>query len=212
VRKYTLRLRAERQDETRQRIIDAAVELHTTVGPARTTDLAIAGRAGVTRRTFYRHFPDDVALFKACTAHAMEKWPAPDSGAWRRIRNPAERLAVALRDLYAFYGVAGRGLIVTARDAPLLRPGLIPTPSRADLLRAAISVLPTGWGVRGRRRQILRAAIAHATSVTTWQSLVVQQGMTDGEAVEILTAMVIAASGLMGAIASQWQPRRPRSG
>lgn len=186
-----LNRRAERQDETRRRIVDAAVELHTTVGPAHTTDLAIAERAGVTRRTFYRHFPDEVSLFKACTGHTMDTSPPPDSAPWRRIADPAQRLAVALRELYAFYRIAGAGLIVIMRDAPLLRAELRPNPSRADLLRAMTGVLLKGWGVRGRQREVLRAVIAHATSVNTWQSLVVQQRLTSEEAVGLLVKLVV---------------------
>src|SRR4029077_8780836 len=102
-----------------------------------------------------------------------ETWPPPDSGAWRRIVDPTERLAVALRALYAFYRIAGSGLIVVMRDAPLLRPELRPKPSRADLLRAMTPVLLEGWGARGRRRVVLAAVIAHATSVDTWRSLIV---------------------------------------
>src|ERR1700704_6413132 len=158
-RKYTLRRRAERQDETRQKIVDAAVELHTTVGPAHTTDMAIAERAGVTRRTFYRHFPDEISLFKACTGHTMDLWPPPDSSPWCRIGDPAERLTAALRELYAYYRIAGPGLTVIMRDARLLRRELIPKPGRADLLRAMTGVLLEGWRVRARRREILRATI-----------------------------------------------------
>lgn len=171
------------------------MELHTTIGPAHTTDLAIAERAGVTRRTFYRHFPDEVSLFKACTGHTMDTWPPPDPNAWRRITDPTERLAVALRTLYAYYRIAGRGLIVIMRDAPLLRPELRPKPSRADLLRAMTDVLLEGWGVRGRRRVVLEAVIAHATSVDTWHSLIEQQRLSDNEAIGVLTAMVVDAVG-----------------
>lgn len=193
-RKYVLNRRAVRQDETRRKIVEAAVELHTTVGPAHTTDLAIADRAGVTRRTFYRHFPDEVSLFKACTGHTMESSPPPDSAPWRRIGDPAERLKVALRELYAFYGVAGAGLVVIMRDAPLLRAELRPSPSRADLLRAMADVLLKGWPVRGRQRDVLRAVIAHATSIGTWQSLVVQQHLTSEEAVERLVDLVVTTA------------------
>jgi AcrR family transcriptional regulator len=189
-----LNRRAERQDETRRKIVEAAVELHTTVGPAHTTDLAIAERAGVTRRTFYRHFPDEVSLFKACTGHTMETSPPPDSSLWRRIADPAQRLAVALRELYAFYRIAGAGLIVIMRDAPLLRAELRPNPNRADLLRAMTGVLLKGWGVRGRQRDLLRAVIAHATSVNTWQSLVVQQRLTSEEATGLLVKLVAMAA------------------
>lgn len=124
----------------------------------------------------------------------MENWPPPDSKPWRRISDPAERLAVALRELYAYFSVAGPGLIVIMRDAPLLRPELRPDPSRVDLLHAMTDVLVEGWGVRGRRRGVVRAAIAHATSVTTWQSLVAQQGLTEQEAVALLVGLVRAAT------------------
>jgi AcrR family transcriptional regulator len=208
-RKYVLKRRAERQDETRKRIVDAAVDLHTTIGPAHTTDLAIAKRARVTRRTFYRHFPDEVSLFRACTGHSLEKWPMPDPGAWRRISDPEERLGLAMRELYAVYRVAGHRFVILARDAPLLRPGLLPKPGRAELIMAMNGVLMEGWPARGRRREVLRAAIAHATSITTWQSLVEQQGLSDEEAISVLIGMVNAA--ISGDIA----PRRvanPRSG
>ena len=93
-RTYELKQRAERQQETRRRIVEAAVEIHTTLGPARTTVTAIAERAGVTRPTVYAHFADDHSLFQACSAHVREthrrpirppgaRSPVPAS-AWRR--------------------------------------------------------------------------------------------------------------------------------
>ena len=193
-RTYTLKQRAENQIATRRKIVEAAVDLHTTVGPAHTTDLAIAERAGVTRRTFYRHFPDEVSLFHACTSHVLEKWPGPNSSAWRQITKPEERLATALRDLYAFYRTAGPGLAVIQRDSSLLRPGLIPRPGRADLMRDLNNVLVDGWRAQGRRRHLIRGAITHATSVATWHSLVVQQKLSAEEAVRLLAAMVVDAA------------------
>jgi len=189
-RKYVLKRRAERQDETRKRI------------------LAIAQRARVTRRTFYRHFPDEVSLFRACTGHSLAKWPMPDPSAWQRISDPEERLARALRELYAVYRTAGRRFVVLARDAPLLRPGLLPKPGRAELVMAMNGVLMEGWPARGRRRDVLRAAIAHTTSITTWQSLVEQQGLSDEEAISVLTGMVTAA--IAGDVASR-RAANPRS-
>src|SRR6476620_7794449 len=66
-RRYELKRRAERQDETRQRIVDATIELHQTIGAAQTTVSEIAKRAGVGRVTVYRHFPDEETLFNACS-------------------------------------------------------------------------------------------------------------------------------------------------
>jgi AcrR family transcriptional regulator len=193
-RKYVLNRRAERQDETRERIVDAAVALHHTIGPAHTTDVAIAERAGVTRRTFYRHFPDELSLFRACTSHSFEKWPPPQPDKWRRVADPVERLRLALGELYAYYRVAGSGLVVIMRDRGLLRAELLALPGRADRLREMSGVLLEPWKARGRRRQVLAAALVHATAVTTWQSLVAQQRLTDEEAVRLLTAMVLAAA------------------
>ena len=50
-------------------IVAAAVALHGRVGPANTTVSAIAEAAGATRVTVYPHFPDEDALFAACTSH-----------------------------------------------------------------------------------------------------------------------------------------------
>ena len=77
-RKYELKQRAEEMAETRRRITEAAVDLHRTVGPARTTLSAIAKRAGVQRHTVYRHFPTETELFGACSAHYFTANPWPD--------------------------------------------------------------------------------------------------------------------------------------
>ena len=192
-KRYELKRRAERQEETRQRIVEAAVALHTTVGPLRTTDAAIAERAAVTRVTFYRHFPDDVSLFKACTTHGLVRWPLPDAAAWARIGDPAERLRSALLELYAYYRVAGDGLVVILRDLPRMRPELRVSPNRTEVLRAMVPVLARGWGARGRQASVGRAAVEHGLSVFTWDSLVRRGGLSDGEAVSLLVTLVVAA-------------------
>src|SRR4051812_47652832 len=101
-RPYQLKRRAQRQEQTRQRIVDAAVELHTTLGPAQTSIQAIADRAGVTRPTVYAHFPDSRSLLMACSGHVATTMPPPDASAWAVIDDPAERLRVALGEVYAY--------------------------------------------------------------------------------------------------------------
>src|SRR5947209_15518613 len=107
IRSYRMQRRAESQERTRQRITESAVELHRTVGPSRTTISAVAARAGVRRSTVYRHFPDEEALFDACTAHWAQTNPPPDLAAWTAVKNPDERLRLALPELYAFYRRTG---------------------------------------------------------------------------------------------------------
>src|SRR5438309_11470297 len=103
-RSYRMQRRAELQRQTRLRITESAVALHGTVGPSRTSISAVAAHAGVRRSTVYRHFPDEAALFDACTAHWAAANPPPDLDAWARIESADERLDVALSELYAFYG------------------------------------------------------------------------------------------------------------
>src|SRR3954471_9720285 len=95
-RKYELKQRADEMAATRLRITEAAVELHGTVGPARTTVSAVAERAGVQRHTVYRHFPTDRDLFAACSAHLGETHPWPDPSGW-------SGLADGLDQLYRWY-------------------------------------------------------------------------------------------------------------
>src|SRR6478609_25367 len=102
-RTYTLKRRAEQQAETRQRIVEAAVDLHGTVGPALTTFSMVAEHAGVQRHTLYAHFPDERSLLMACSASSLERDPLPDAGAWRMIDDRGERLRVGLRAVYDWY-------------------------------------------------------------------------------------------------------------
>src|SRR3954465_1979840 len=109
-RKYQQKRRAEQQAGTRHRIVEAMVDLHREVGPARTTISAIAERAGVERLTVYRHFPHEAAMFRACTTHYATQVPGPDAAMWAGIEEPAERLRSALHQFYDYYRRGGGGL------------------------------------------------------------------------------------------------------
>jgi AcrR family transcriptional regulator len=166
------------------------VELHGTVGPARTTMTAVAERAGVQRQTVYRHFADEEELLAACSAHFAARHPWPDAGRWRAIADPAERLRVGLDELYAWYEVTGSMWTRVLRDETLVA-ALGPTlaPLRAYLDDAA-HALAAGWGVRGRRRAMLLAATRHAVDFHTWRSLAHDGGVSRAGVVELTSAMV----------------------
>lgn len=194
-RTYELKRRAEQQEETRRRIVDAAVELHTRLGPARTSVAAIAERAGVTRPTVYAHYPDAGALFRACSGHVRETVPSPDPDPWRSIDDPAERLQTALRGLYAYYARLEQLLENVERDLPLV-PVLREINSyRVRYLEDVRTVLLAGWPGRGRAKTRLRRAIGHALEFGTWQSLVRRQGCRTEEAVQLMVAFVRSALG-----------------
>src|SRR5689334_5433138 len=102
-RQYRMKRRAELEAATRRRITESTVELHGTVGPAHTSISAIAEHAGVRRSTVYRHFPDETALFAACSSHWRTANPVPELRDWEAIDDPGARLRTALEQLYAHY-------------------------------------------------------------------------------------------------------------
>ena len=197
-RTYELKQRAERQEETRRRIVEAAVELHTTVGPSRATVKAIAERAGVTRPTVYAHFPDLRSLFQACSGHVRETVPPPDPGAWRAVTDPGDRLETALRDLYAYYERLEPLLENVQRDAAVMPVVAEMNAYRVRYLEEARGLLLDGWPGRGGARARRRRAIGHALDFGTWQSLVRRQGCRPDEAVQLMLAFVRAAADAPG--------------
>jgi len=187
-RPYTKTRRAELEQQTRERITEAAVELHGSLGPAQTTISAIAKRADVQRATVYRHFPDEEALFAACSAHWRAQNEPPDLAAWAAIADPADRLAVALTELYAWYARTHRMLELLIRDLPLV-PAVQTQFRLPGYLDAAADVLLTGRPERGAARRRAHAALGHAVSFETWLSLVRQQGLTSAEAISLMERM-----------------------
>jgi AcrR family transcriptional regulator len=193
-RPYRMTRRAELEEQTRRRITESTVALHAEVGPAHTSISAIAERAGVRRSTVYRHFPNEEALFAACSAHWRAANPAPDPHTWTAIDDPAERTEAALRELYAFYRRTEPMYASLLRDEPL-----VPVVGRLlgdfhAYLRAIQDLLVAGRGLRGRAARSTRAAIGHALSFPTWQSLAQEQGLSDDDAVALMCRLIEGAA------------------
>jgi AcrR family transcriptional regulator len=193
-RTYRKRARARQEEETRRRIVEAAVDLHGSVGPARTTISAVAERAGVQRATLYRHFPDETALYGACSAHWAALHPVPDPAGWRSIADPDKRLRHALRELYAWYASDERMFFNIFRDAELVPALRAPVEASAQAMGEVLAEIARGRPERGRARKRVVAAIAHAASFATWQALVRGGGLTEDEAVTVAAGMVAAAA------------------
>lgn len=181
VRKYELKQRAEQVAETRQRILDATVELHTTVGPAATRIVEVARRAGVQRRTVYNHFPDDSALFAACSAHWRAQHPAPDPTTWIDLRQ-------GLRELYAWYRETEPMTANVLRDLELL-PALrrIVEPGLVAYLANVRRVLGEPFGRSAR----VEAAVAVAADFHVWQLMC---GLGDARASDLTAGLVELAA------------------
>jgi len=186
-RTYTLKRRAEQQAQTRQRIVEAAVDLHGSVGPAATSLSMVAERAGVQRHTLYAHFPDERSLALACSGLAVERDPLPDAAAWRAIRPAVERLRTGLGALYAWYDRNADLAACVLRDGE--HHAL--TKEMIDLrfgppMAACRAVLGEGLSTRQR------ALLALALSFFTWRTLVRESGLKQTAAVEAMARAVLA--------------------
>ena len=194
-RPYRKKKRAEREDETRQRITEAAVELHRTRGPAETAIADVAKLAGVSRMTVYNHFPTDVDLFTACSTHWASENPFPDYDSWAAIEDPSERVKRALQELYRWYRDKDDMLGKVFRDLPTL-PALkqvmegIWSAWVAELVRT----LSKGWPIRGTDRKALCSSLALAVDFNTWRVLT-ESGMSPSRAADLQSRMIIATFG-----------------
>jgi AcrR family transcriptional regulator len=193
-RPYRKKRRAELEDATRRRITESAVELHGTLGPSRTSLSAVAEHAGVRRSTLYRHFPDEAALFAACTAHWVALNPAPDLERWAAIEDPDKRLRVALQELYAHYRRTERMMENLLRDEETMPTVKQMFGGFRDYIATARGTLMGGRRARGAARQRVLAATGHALAFTTWRSLVREQGLDDSQAADLMCRFVGAAS------------------
>jgi AcrR family transcriptional regulator len=192
-RPYRMQRRAELAQETRRRITESAVELHGTLGPVRTSIGAIAEHAGVRRSTVYRHFPDERALFVACTGRWLADNPMPDLAGWRAVADFDERLQRALGELYAYYRGTRAMLENVQRDAAISPLVAEMSQGLREYMAAAREALMAGTRARGRRRRHLEAAVGHAIAFATWRSLAVDGGLDDDAAVRLMCRLVAAA-------------------
>jgi AcrR family transcriptional regulator len=189
-RSYTLKRRAEQQAETRQRIVEAAVDLHTSVGPAQTTISMVAERAGVQRHTVYAHFPDDRSLFMACSGLAHERDPLPEAEAWRSIEDRHERLRMGLSALYGWYERNAQLVASVLRDAEYHQ---LTRETAESSFGPSLAAYQEVLGAKLTMKQ--RAMLRLALSFFTWRTLVREGGLKQGAAV---SAMIQAIDGSNG--------------
>jgi AcrR family transcriptional regulator len=186
-RSYTLKRRAEQQAQTRQRIVEAAVDLHGSVGPAQTTISMVAERAGVQRHTVYAHFPDERSLLMACSGLTVERDPLPDAEPWRGLDDPAARLAAGLGALYGWYERNADLAACVLRDAEHHEPTREVTELRLGPPMAACRAV-LGAGLDDRQRALLELAL----SFHTWRTLVGEVGLDRDAAVAAMVRAIVA--------------------
>ncbi len=192
-RPYRMRRRAEQVDETRLRITEAAVRLHTSIGPASTSIASVADEAGVTRLTVYRHFADLESLFAACTAHWRARNPPPNAAAWLSIPDVQARARRAFGELYGWYAEHADELYPVYRDTAAM-PATAQREREATNHMLADAILGRGpgqsAGVAGGRH-VVDGVARHLVHFWTWRSLVVEQGLSNREAVDVAVSLLM---------------------
>lgn len=169
-RTYVLKARAERAAETRLRIVEAMVQLHQEVGPAKTTVSAIAERAGVERLTVYRHFRSETEMLDACSGLYFQRNPPPHPGLWTDETDPLARTSRGLQDIYAFFSRTAPMFDKVYRDVSDSEVVKKVMDTFDGHLRNLADDLASVWPPdprRARRTAILR----HAVKFQTWHSL-----------------------------------------
>jgi AcrR family transcriptional regulator len=193
-RKYEQKQRAAGQEATRRRIVEAAVELHESVGGEAATVTAIADRAGVGRLTVYRHFPDERSLLGACTGHYLSLNPPPSPAEWAEIADREERVRAALAAVYAYFerteGMMARAENESPTNAVLAE---LMTPFHAHWATMRDQLAPA-WSVDDAPNPLIAAAIGHALAFTTWRSLARLQGLSREHVITLMVEMVRAAA------------------
>jgi AcrR family transcriptional regulator len=194
-RKYELKVRAQRQQETRRRIVEATVELHREVGPARTTVAEIARRAGIRRMTVYDHFPDEADLFAACQARFLADHPPPDLTRALAQDDPHARVRAVVRALYRSYRARAPMTEKVLRDRAAL-PALDALLARTmdAQLNHLVDALAKGFGARGVRARRIHAVLSVALDFFTWQRLT-RKGLDDDAAAALMSDVVSHVGG-----------------
>lgn len=187
-RSYTLKRRAEQQAQTRRKIVEAAVDLHGTVGPARTSLSMVAERAGVQRNTLYSHFPDERSLLMACSALSLERDPPPDAAAWRDIADPAERLRTGLGAIYSWFSGGTEMLGCVLRDAE--QHAVV-----REVSELRYGPIVVGWHfVLGAELSPAQQALLHlALGFHSWRALVREAGLSNEQAAGLMAGVIISA-------------------
>ncbi|HLT44990.1 MAG TPA: helix-turn-helix domain-containing protein [Luteimonas sp.] len=183
-RPYRMRRRAEAQDQTRRRILEAVMQLHEEVGPKATSISAIAERAGVQRLTVYRHFPDDDALIQACSGEWIQRNPPPDPGRWQALADPPKQVRTALAEFYRYYRRTARMWSAVHRDAADVPALGEPMGGYAAVLDAVAGELAGPFSGRRAKAQA-RATLRHALEFPTWDALE-RQGLGDAAKVALV--------------------------
>jgi AcrR family transcriptional regulator len=180
-------------EDTRSRIVGAAMELHAEKGALATNWEDIAARAGVAPATVYRHFASLDQLIPACAQTVFDAigMDVLNEQQIERIyagaRSPSERLERYIRGTCDCYARGDGWLHAARREADLIpamnRAVEVQDKSNEVLVRAAF----TGYEVDDESVAVLTAL----TDFPFWRSLT-RGGISHPAAVRVICGLVQA--------------------
>ena len=193
-RSYNLGRRTASVEETRRRIAKAALNLHTTKGPAQTSMQDIARLADVSLVTVYRHFPTPDQLFQSCRRMFLEEHPLPTPESISGGSDLRDRVQRAITLFYSYYDEAGEQLWCIQRDADLI-PELLPgVELRQGRVKAVAEAALAPVHARPQMHKRMLTLLLLALDLGTWRHLVKFQGLTTQEATSLMTEAVLCGA------------------
>ena len=183
--------RAQKQADTRRRIVEASMHLHEEIGPRATTISAIAERAGVQRLTVYNHFPDETSVFQACTSHWLSLNPPPEPADWGGINDPMARFRAAISALYAYFSGTRKMWTAAFRDVDDVPALQAPMSDVSSYMAGIASDLVAAFGTASEQPK-LAPTIRHCLHFLTWSDLE-EQSLSDTEKLDLVCSWVDGA-------------------
>jgi len=183
-----MRRRSSVVEQTRQRIVDATVDLHNEKGVIGTSMQDIAERAGVALATVYRHFPSIEDLVPACGHRNMELNPLPTEAILDELHTGEECVPVAVEALYTHYERGRRPYEVGRAESVTL-----PVMARLmDEVAAHVAALVTA-ATRPFEPDAKRLGLAIGLcDFGVWRSLI-RAGLSTDEAATFTARFIVAA-------------------
>ena len=188
-RKYTKSKRADQQQGTRTRIVEAVVALHQELGPANTSIKAVAEKAGVQRLTVYRHFPDEESLFQACSSAYFKENPPPDISRWADESDATKQSYTAILAFNQYYRRTASMFKSIYRDIDKVEAVQRPMAEFEAYLHMASDDLLKTWKLRGAKKKQCLITLRHCLLFTTWESLM-REKLHDKQITELMMSWI----------------------
>jgi TetR/AcrR family transcriptional regulator, regulator of autoinduction and epiphytic fitness len=186
--------RTIRAERTRQALVDALLGL-LDAGELSPTAAAIAGRAGVSERSLFQHFPDREALFEAVARQQYER-VMPTLRPVDASLPLAERIDQFTRQrarLYELIAGVRRAALLIEHESPAVA-GWLTTARRAKAAEAERVFRRELEAIPPDEREPVRSALVAACAWPAWDSWRTHQGLGVSRA---RSAMAVAIGALL---------------